>query len=98
MVLKVFTDTGQIMDNIDAMFTQMGCRTNTRKHQKLWRVDRTGRNDHFTIYNRALVFAVMEKVEADGAFSFENNILRKGLVINGQVRTLHRRMQIGARG
>ena len=97
MVLQVFTNTGQIMDNINAVFAQMVRRPDARKHQKFWRVDGSGRDNHFSIDNRALVFALMGEIKTNGTFPFENNTLRQCLVIDGQVRTFHRRMQISAR-
>ena len=65
MVLQIFTDTGQVDRDLDAVFAQLVSRTESRQHHELRRREDTGGEDDLVGRLDAMHCSLMFEFNAD---------------------------------
>src|SRR5690606_9514915 len=94
MVLQVPADTGQRLDDADAVPLQQLAGTDARELQQLRRLDRSGGDDHFAL-RKSLPRAAFDRVRYTGCpHTLQQAAAGMGVGDYGQFGALHGRAQV----
>ncbi len=97
MVLQIAADARQIGDDGQAESAQIVGRADPRQKQELWRVDRAGGDNDFTLGSGDRRRVADGVFDADRAIFLEDDAQRQSAGHDRQIGPPHRRPQIGAR-
>ena len=95
VVLQVLTHTGQVVHQRDVVLSQLRCRAHAGKLENLWGVDGAAGEDHFIVGFQSTDLALVFHFHADSTFAIEQYPVHQGVGHDGQVGTIHDRVQIG---
>ena len=101
VVAQVLADARQGVLHRDAQRLQQRRRPDAGDLQELRAVHGAAAQDHFLVgahLHRPAVAAALAVAHADGPLAVEHDLRRLGMRAHGEVRPLHRRMQVAARG
>src|SRR5581483_6532640 len=89
VIAQVLANAGQFVDEGNARGAQLIRRPNARQHQKVWRADRTGREDDLVPVH-GLKLAPARDLHADGPPTLEEDPLNDAARSDGQIQTVTR--------
>ena len=100
MVLQIFTDAGQGVDQRNIKLAQEFRIADPGTLQNLRRGDGTGAEQHFFIGHcfRRRAAVALQPLDANGAFAVKNNVIGHGMGADGQVRAAAGLIEIAAGG
>src|SRR3979490_2203040 len=89
VVLKVFANAWKVLHARYSQPLQFGLVTNSRQHQRLWRVDRAQRKDDLHSGSDALNLSIMNDLHAAGSLAAHDKSNDQRVTEHRQVRPVH---------
>src|SRR5258708_3100016 len=98
MILKVLTNSWQVLDNVDSKTAKRGRISDPGEHQQLRARDRSGSKDHFLVRRNVVDHSAGACPHPTTPSSGEVQVDHGGAEQHGQVRPRERRVQKGTSG